>query len=130
EAQPQAASKPVAISLRRFEITDAAVTYDDRKGKVKASLSGFDQSLSGDFSQTLVAIKTRAAADTVSLMFAGIRYLNRVRLALTADVQADLGKKSYSFRDTGLRLNELTLGVAGMVGEGGKVVDLTFNAPS
>ena len=138
EAQPQAASKPVAISLRRFEITDAAVAYDDRKGKVRASLSGFDQSLSGDFSQTLVAIKTRAAADTVSLTFAGIPYLNRVRLALTADVQADLGKKSYSFKDTGVRLNELTLGVSGTVGKGGKDgkdgkvvgVDLTFSAPS
>src|SRR5712691_1507363 len=54
-AQPQAASKPVAVSLRRFEITDAAVAFDDRKGKVRASLSDFDQSLSGDFSQTLVA---------------------------------------------------------------------------
>jgi uncharacterized protein involved in outer membrane biogenesis len=50
EAEPQAAAKPVAISLRRFEIRDAAVAYDDAQAKLKASLSGFDQSLSGDFS--------------------------------------------------------------------------------
>ncbi|MFL5495676.1 MAG: AsmA-like C-terminal region-containing protein [Gemmatimonadales bacterium] len=132
EAQPQAASKPVAVSLRRFEITGAAVSYDDRKGKVKASLSGYDQSLSGDFSQTLVAIKTKAQADTVSLTFAGIPYLNRVRLALTADVQADLAKKSYTFKDTGLRLNDLTLGVAGSANTAGKntALDVAFSAPN
>jgi hypothetical protein len=126
------AAKPMAISLRGLEITDAAVAYDDRKGKVKASMSGYDQSLSGDFSQTLVAIKTKAQADTVSLTFAGIPYLNHVRLALTADVQADLAKKSYTFKDTGLRLNDLTLGVAGSANAAGKnmALDVAFSAPS
>src|SRR6185503_5396248 len=52
-AQPQAqASKPMAVSLRRFEITDAAVAYDNRQSKLKASLAGYNQSLSGDFSQS------------------------------------------------------------------------------
>jgi hypothetical protein len=90
-----------------------------------------------------VAIKTRAAAETVSVTFAGIPYLNRVKLALTADVQADLAKNSYTFKQTGLRLNDLTLAVGGMVkqgggGNGGKsggsspplYLDLTFSAPS
>ncbi|MEP7104837.1 MAG: AsmA family protein, partial [Chloroflexota bacterium] len=63
-AKPEAAAKPIAISLRRFEITDGAIAYDDRHGKINASLAGYDQSLSGDFSQDLVGIKTKAEADT------------------------------------------------------------------
>jgi hypothetical protein len=131
QPQPQAA-KPVAISLRRFEITGAAVAFDNRQAKLKASLSGFDQSLSGDFSQGLVSIRTKADADTVSLTFAGIPYLNRVRLGLTADVQADLAKKSYTLKDTELRLNDLRLGVSGSANTGGKNMglDLAFKAPS
>lgn len=131
--QPQAqAAKPLAISLRRFEITDAAVTFDDAQAKLKASLSGFDQSLSGDFSRDLVGIRTRADADSVSLTFAGIPYLNRVQLGLTADVQADLGKKSYTLKDTELRLNDLKLGVSGSANTAGKNMglDLAFKAPS
>jgi AsmA-like protein len=131
EAAPSQA-KPVAISLRRFEITGAAVTYDDAKSKLKASLSGYDQSLAGDFSQDLVGIRTKADADTVSLTFAGIPYLNRVRLGLTADVQADLAHKSYTLEDTELRLNDLRLGVSGSARSAGKLLglDLAFTAPS
>ena len=100
-AQPEKAAKPVAISLRRFEITDAAVALDNRQAKLKALVDGYDQSLSGDFSQDLVAIKTRADADSVSFTFAGIPYLNRVKLAFTADVQADLARSSTPSRRPG-----------------------------
>jgi hypothetical protein len=129
---PGAASKPMAISLRRFEISNGAVAFDNRKAKLKASLSGYDQSLSGDFSRDLVGIKTKADADTVSVTFAGIPYLNRVALGLTADVQADLAKKSYSLKDTELRLNDLRLGVSGSARTAGTNLglDLAFNAPS
>ena len=131
-AQPQAAAKPIAVSLRRFEITDAAVVYDDRPGKLNATLSGYDQSLTGDFSRDVVAIRTKADADTVSLTFAGIPYLNRVQLGLTADVQADLAKKAYFLKDTELRLNDLRLGVSGSANTGGKNtgLDLAFTTPS
>jgi uncharacterized protein involved in outer membrane biogenesis len=132
-ARPEAAAgKPMAISLRRFAITDAAVALDNRQAKLKASLRGYDQSLSGDFSRDLVAIKTRADADTVSVTFAGIPYLNRVKLALTANVAADLAKKSYTFRETGLRLNDLTVGVTGSATTAGKNLglDVAFSAPS
>jgi len=132
-AQPQAkAARPVAISLRRFQITDAAVAFDNRQTKLKASLSGFDQSLSGDFSRDLVGIQTKADADTVSVTFAGIPYLNRVQLGLTADIQADLAKKAFTLKDTELRLNDLKLGVAGSANAAGKNtgLDLAFKAPS
>jgi uncharacterized protein involved in outer membrane biogenesis len=131
-AQPQAAAKPVAISLRRFEISDAAIAFDNRKAKLKASVSGYHQSLSGDFSRSLVSIQTKAGADTVSVSFAGIPYLNRVRLGLTADVQADLGKKTYTLKDTELLLNDLKLGVSGSASTAAKnmSLDLAFNAPS
>ena len=132
ETAPSQPAKPVAISLKRFEITGATVTYDDAKAKLKASLSGYDQSLTGDFSQDLVGIRTKTDADTVSLTFAGIPYLNRVRLGLTADVQADLAHKSYTLKGTELRLNDLRLGVSGSARSAGKQLglDLAFTAPS
>jgi uncharacterized protein involved in outer membrane biogenesis len=131
-AEPRTASKPMAVSLRRFEITDAAVAFDNRQSKLKASLAGYHQSLSGDFSQSQVAVRTEAGADTVSVTFAGIPYLNRVRLGLTADVQADLAGKSYTLKTTELRLNDLKLGVSGSARSSGKLLglDLAFNAPS
>jgi hypothetical protein len=130
-AQPEAA-KPMAISLRRFKIKDAAVAFDNRRAKLKASLIGLDQSHSGDFSRKQVAIQTRADAYTVSVRFAGIPNHNRVRLRFTGDVQADLARKAYTLEDTELRLNDLRLGVSGSARSLGELLglDLAFNAPS
>jgi uncharacterized protein involved in outer membrane biogenesis len=131
ERRPQAPSA-VAISLRRFEIRDAAVAFDNRQAGLSASLSGFHQSLTGDFQRDLVVLQTRAGSDTVSLTFAGIPYLNRVKLDLTADIQADLAKKTFTLKDTELRLNDLRLGVSGSASKAGEDIglDLAFNAPS
>ena len=130
--QREAASKPMAVSLRRFEIKDATLALADRRAKLHASLAGYDQSLSGDFSQDLVGIRTKADADTVSVTFAGIPYLNRVQLGLTADINADLTKKNYSLKDTQLRLNDLRLNASGSANTAGKntALDLAFKAPS
>ncbi|HWB40990.1 MAG TPA: AsmA-like C-terminal region-containing protein [Gemmatimonadales bacterium] len=130
--RPAQAGKAVGISLRRFEIRDAAVALHDAQGKLEASVIGYDQSLTGDFSEDLFAIRTTAGADTVSVTFAGVPYLNRVRLDLTADVQADLARKSFTLKDTELRLNDLRLGASGSATTAGENVglDLAFKAPS
>jgi AsmA-like C-terminal region/AsmA family len=130
KAQPP--GKTMAVSLKRFEISDGAVALDNQQARLKAVLSGYSQSLSGDFSRKNVAIQTRAAADTVSVSFGGVPYLNRVKLSLTSDAQADLAAKSYTLKGTELRLNDLRLDVAGSARSAGKELglDLAFQAPS
>ncbi len=125
-------SKPMDLSLRRFEIKNGDIAFDNRRARLKATLKGYDQSLSGDFSQKQVAVKTKADADTVSVSFAGIPYLNRVRLGLDADVAADLANKVYTLKTTDLSLNDLKLGVTGSARSTGKLLglDLAFKAPS
>src|SRR4051794_9889954 len=130
-AQP-ASTKPMSVSLRRFEITGADIAFDNRRAKLKATLKGYNQSLSGDFSQKNVAVRTQASADTASVSFAGVPYLNRVRLGLSTDAQADLGNKSYTLKTTELSLNDLKLGVSGSARSTGKLLglDLVFKAPT
>jgi hypothetical protein len=126
-----AAGRPMAVSLRRFDIDSGAVVYDDRAGKLSASLAGFDQSLSGDFGNEQLTIETRAHADEVSLEFAGIPYLRKVRLDLSTDVAADLAKQSFTLKESGVRLNELTLAFSGSVASADDrmMLDLAFGAP-
>jgi hypothetical protein len=130
-AAPQAAS-PMAVSLRRFEISDAAVSFDNRQAGLSASLKGFHQSLKGDLSRDLVTIETRARADTVNLTFAGIPYLTRVKLGLDANVRADFAKKAFTLQDGEIRLNDLRLAASGSASTAGEDLglDLAFEAPS
>ncbi|MBA3443919.1 MAG: AsmA family protein, partial [Gemmatimonadales bacterium] len=133
DAQPDTSTaKPVAISLRKFEIKDANIAFDNRRARLEATLKGFDQSLTGDFSQSQVDVQTRLNADTASVTFAGIPYLNRVKVGLNADARADLAQKTYTLKTTELSLNGLKLAVSGSAKSVGKLLglDLEFRAPS
>ena len=130
-APADTAGPAMAISLRRFEIDSGVVAVDNQAGNLKASVVGFDQSLAGDFGADQLTIETRAHADEVSVTFAGIPYLKKVRLDLSTDVAADLAKKSFTLKQSGVRLNDLTLAFSGSVASVGDrlALDVAFGAP-
>ena len=125
-------AKPFAVSLRDVAISGARFVFDDRHANLRASLIGYNQSLSGDLSQSRVVIHTKASADTATVVFAGIPYLDRVTLGLTTDINADLAAKAYTLGTTTLNLNDLALGVSGSVKSLGNALalDLALKAPS
>ena len=105
---------------------------DNRAAKLRASLIGLDQTLSGDFRAEQLTVETRAHADSVTVEFAGIPYLSRTRLDLTLHAAADLAKKSFALKSgSGVRLNDLLLAMSGSVAKPGEnlVLNLAFGAP-
>lgn len=129
-SEPQT-SRPLAVSLRGLEIRDASVSLDDRKSRLEAVVNGFRQTLSGDFSKDVFTIATRAHADTLTVSFAGVTYLNRVALDVTADVGADMRTKQFTFGKNEVRLNDLALAFSGSAtaGDPNVALDVTFNTP-
>lgn len=126
------ASRPISVSLRRLDIRDADISLDDRKTGLVASLTGYRQALAGDFSQDVFDIQTRAHGDALSVRFAGIPYLNRVALDVTAAVNADMRKKQFSFGRNEIRINDLRLGFSGSAtaADDHVALDMAFRAPS
>jgi uncharacterized protein involved in outer membrane biogenesis len=133
ESADTAAGRPLDISLKRLAIDSGVVTLDNRAARMQASLVGLNQTLSGDFGSERFDMETHATVDATTMDFAGIRYLNRVRLDLTADVAADLAEKTFTLKEgTGLRLNELLLAASGSIAQTGDRLrlDLDFAAPT
>lgn len=130
-AAAKPAARPLAVSLQRFAIDSGTVSFDNRAARLSAAIAGLDQELTGDFAKEQLTIGTRAHADSVTLEFAGIPYLNGVRLDLSTDVAADLAKKSFTLKESGVRLNELVLAFSGTVASAGErlALDLAFGAP-
>jgi len=128
----QKASRPLAVTLRSLDISNATVSLSDQKAELFATVNGYRQSLSGDFGKDLFTIVTRAHADSVSLRFAGIPYLNRVALDVTADVAADMRTKKFTFGKNEVRLNDLRLGFSGstVLADDRTTLDMAFSAPS
>ncbi len=132
-AEPEReAGHPLAISLRRFDIDSGSIALDNRAARLRASLAGLHQQLSGDFGNDQLTIETRAHADSVSVEFVGIPYLSHTRLDLSADIAADLAKKTFTLQESGVRLNELVVAFSGTVtaAEDRLGLDLAFGAPS
>jgi hypothetical protein len=123
-------SQAVAVTLKRLDIRNASVSLDDRQTKLVAAVHGYRQSLSGDFAQDAFLLQTTAHADSVSLRFAGIPYLNHVALDLTADVDANTKSKRFAFRKNQIRLNDLALAFAGSLVAGDPLsLDVAFSSP-
>ncbi len=78
-----------------------------------------------------MTLRTRTRAAAVSARFAGLPYLSRTRLELTADVGADLAHRRFALEQSRLRLDDLALDVSGSVSAaaGDRTVDLAFRAP-
>jgi hypothetical protein len=127
----QQASRPLSVSLRRLDIRDASISLDDRKSKLVASLVGYRQSLNGDFAKDLFTLATTAHADSVTLRFAGIPYLTRVAVDITADVNADMRHKKFTFAKNEIRLNDLRLAFSGSAtaGKENVALDVAFSTP-
>ena len=124
-------SRPVSVTLKSLDIRDARISLDDQESRLQALLAGFRQSLSGDFAKDVFTLVTRAHADTASLDFAGIPYLNRVALDINADVNADMRSKTFTFAKNELEVNDLALAFAGSatLGDPNTTLDVTFKTP-
>ena len=125
-------ARPMSVSLRRFVIERGVIGFDNRAAKLRATLVGLDQTLTGDFSKDRVDVETRARVDTATVDFAGITWFNGVRIDLTADVAADMVRKVFTLNNgTGVRINELPLAVNGSVTSAAERLglDLTFGVP-
>jgi hypothetical protein len=124
-------ASPLALKLRRFEIREGSVSFDDRQTGLAASVTGLRQSLSGDFGQARFTLGSRTDAEAVSLRFAGVPYLSQVRTVVDAELDMDLAGGTLALRRTDIRLNDLMLALAGSVGlgEDSLALDLAFHTP-
>jgi hypothetical protein len=130
-ADPDAAPRPFNLTLHSFTVSDGSLVLDNRATGLRASVSGLAQSLRGDFAESRFTARTDATADSVSVHFAGVPYLNRVRLDVRADVAVDAEARRVEVRDNRVRLNALVLELSGSAEQRGDGLrlDLAFSAP-
>ncbi len=123
--------RDVAVSLRRFELTDGRVVLDNTASGLFVSLDGLQSSLRGNFSRESLVANTQMHSDRVSVRFAGTPYLAGASLDFDADFDVDMTERRALIQDNVLRLNDLVLRLDGEVARQGEdlAMDLTFSAP-
>jgi hypothetical protein len=121
---PNAPPSKFKISLKKFEIKEATIRYDDAAVGMHSLFTGFNHTLIGDFTQDNFTMKTNTTIENTNLVFGGIKYLSKVKAAMVADLDMDMVHSKYVFKKNELTLNELIFDMSGWMAMPGKDIDM------
>lgn len=118
------------MTLKKFEIIEGHVVYDDATMDFYTSLSGFNHTLGGDFTQDNFLMETVTGIKEFTLAYGGVTYLKKVKTDITANLDADMPNFKFTFKDNKIALNELGFGIDGFFAMPGSDMnmDMKFKA--
>jgi len=119
------------LSINSYEINNANIKYNDKKGKMNLMFSDFNHSGSGDFSQSNSELNTKTST-LVSFEMDSTSYVKNQKIQLDAILGMDLVNKKFSFLKNEAKLNNLPLIFNGYVqiNDTNQDVDINFKTPS
>jgi len=116
EEDTTASSMNMTLSLKEFLIKDAKISYYDEPTSTFASIEDFNLNLSGNFSETLTDLTLNIYAKAVTAEYDGMKYLNKSYFSFNTILNADLENMKFEIQENLLEINDLVLGLEGVVG--------------
>lgn len=101
------------VALKQYSISKGRITYDDESLPMRMDLNGVEHTGSGDFTQDLFTLRTKTTADSLTVVYDGVKYLRNVKADATADIDMDLPHMKFTFKDNDIKVNRLELGLDG-----------------
>ncbi len=122
---------PFQLALRSYSLENFNLHYEDLEGNMELQIKELNHTGKGDFSQSLVALKTETSIAALSFFMDDIAYLKKVQLGSDFDLDFDQESFSFNFGENQVRLNELVLNFSGSLAMPGEDIDmdLKFDAP-
>lgn len=120
------------LSLKKLEITNANIVYEDKKSAMSASLVGFDYTMSGDFTQDEFILSVLSSIKQLSFGMGGVNYLNKVNTKIKADIDMNMPGMKFTFKENSFGLNDLTFNFDGFVQMLNEQInmDIKYDAPN
>ena len=129
EDSEEASESSMAVSLKRFAITDGRIYYTDQSSDMDASLEGLNLELRGDLSMEQTELKISAGIERINATMGGIRYLRDAVFSLDLLAAANLVENRYTLKENLISLNGLALGAEGevqLLDEGAMDMNMSF----
>ncbi|MBN8697070.1 MAG: membrane assembly protein AsmA [Bacteroidetes bacterium] len=109
------AAAPFKMTLKKLEIKNAYIMYDDAQADMSAELYNMNFNLSGDFTADNFLLETLTEIERLSVTSAGVAYFNKVKTRIKVDMDADMPNMKFVFKENEFAFNELSLGLDGFV---------------
>jgi len=117
ETAPEAETgeSTLKVLLRKFEIRDANIVYDDKSSKMSAGLKKLNYTLTGNMSMKETKLKMGLNIGEVTFLMDGVKYLNRAVIDSKINILANLDSMKFTFDENYFSVNALRLNFAGDV---------------
>jgi len=116
------------LQLKRYEINDAVVNYNDLASGVSFTSEGINHSGRGDFTKNIFDLDTESSILRITPSLNGVQFFSSMALALDSDIKVDLNQSKYEVADALLSINDLNLKTNGFVQmkDNSTAMDLVF----
>lgn len=108
-------SSAFKLSLKKLSIENGLIKFDDDSSGYHAFIKGMNYTLSGDFSDAQTVLENALDIERLDFSMGGITYFSKTKVKFDAEIDADLVKSKYVFKNNTLSLNALELGWNGWV---------------
>ncbi|MEZ7497525.1 AsmA-like C-terminal region-containing protein [Flavobacterium sp. Arc3] len=129
--ESNAASKPLTLNIKKYEIENFKFKYFDESSKIKMVIDSINHEGTGDFAASKLDLVTKSTAK-ITLDMDKVNYMKNVPLTLDAVLGIDLAKSKYTFKENKALINQLPLEFDGFIQlvDAGQEYDLKFKTPT
>lgn len=123
-------SSPFRIQLKKLNIDNLTLIYDDRQAGMYAEVIDLDASCSGDLGSERTTIKLDSETPSVTFRMGGIPFLSKASIGAEMDIDADLAANKFTLKENTLSLNAIRATIDGWVAltESGMDMDIKLNS--
>jgi uncharacterized protein involved in outer membrane biogenesis len=108
-------SAPFELVLKKLKVNNLNVTYTDSVTDVHAYIDNLNFSLSGDLSDKETILSALMDIAKLNVRLGPIIYINDAVVNMKSDLDADLEKMKFVFKENVFKINELALGLDGYI---------------
>lgn len=132
EKDEKEAADDFKLLLKKVEIKNSTIVYDDEQMNLKFESDDLNFLLSGDMTADQTELKTTITSRAASLTMDHIPYLSKAEIKGKIDVDADLKNMKFSLKENEIQVNAIRAGIDGWISipeDEGMEMDIKLNAP-
>jgi hypothetical protein len=117
-----------SFKLNYYFLDNSIITYNDKSLGVYMALKGLNHTGNGVFKGDIYSLETQTNAEAVSLGYEGINYISKALTDMKCDIEMDLEKWLFTFKENDIKLNEIQMGIDGwfMMADDFYEMDISF----
>ncbi|MCF6352840.1 MAG: AsmA family protein [Cyclobacteriaceae bacterium] len=128
--ESEEASEPFSMSIEKWQIIGADVTYDDETIPFVMEIKDLNHTGSGDFSLTVFDMGMKTDATLATISYDGVTYMKNKKLTADMSLGMDLDKMLFTFKDNEFKLNQFAMGMDGWFSMPEEGFDMDLNITS